>query len=112
MRRPQRFGAKQREQKAIGLERIKILFKQAAEAFGRDPARAHRYVQLARRIAMRYNIRMPRELKRRYCRSCYRFLVPGKNSMVRTTAAKKSVTVKCLECGHIMRFPYGKKKSS
>jgi ribonuclease P protein subunit RPR2 len=107
MRKPQRNAARQKEQKAIGRERIEVLFEQAGKSFPKEPARAHRYVQMARKMAMRYNIRMPKAFKRKYCRGCGKFLVPGKNSTVRT--ARKSVTVKCLECGHVMRFPLAKK---
>ncbi len=38
--------------KKIALNRIKILFKQAIESFKDYPERAHRYVQLARKISM------------------------------------------------------------
>ena len=97
-------------QKTIAKERIERLFKQASDVFAKNPARAHRYVQLAWKIAMRYNVRVPKELKMRYCRECHSFLVPGKNSIVRIASGSKSLTVKCLECGHIARFPYRKEQ--
>ncbi len=92
--------------KRIGLERIKKLFVLAEKNFRLKPEYSHRYVQLARKIAMRYNIRMPKHLKRRFCKKCYRYLVPGKNSEIRTRGEQKAVTVKCMECGNVTRYPY------
>jgi len=87
----------------IARERIKILFELADKEFKNHPERSHRYVQLARRIAMRYNVRIPRELKRRICKGCHRYLVPGVNCRVRTS--QKMLTITCLNCGRIARYP-------
>lgn len=106
MRRPSK---KQVWQKEIGSERIKILFDLASQEFKNHPERSDRYVHLARKIAMRYNIRMPKELKRKFCKKCYKYLVPGVNCRVRTRTMQRAVIVKCLECGNIMRYPYRKK---
>jgi ribonuclease P protein subunit RPR2 len=107
MRKPSR---KQAWQKEVGSERIKLLFDLASQEFKKHPERSNRYVQLARKIAMRYNIRMPKGLKRKFCKKCYGYLVPGTNCRVRTRTEQKSVIVKCLECGNVMRYPYRKEK--
>lgn len=101
---------KPKYQKEIARERIEILFHQAEKRFSSRPELSHRYVELARKIAMRYNIKIPKELKRMFCSNCYRYLKPGVNSRVRTRAQQEAVTVKCLECGNIMRYPYRKEK--
>jgi len=69
--------------KKIARERIEILFGQAKDAFGIHPERSNRYVDLARKIAMRQRIRIDREFRRQFCHHCYTFLVPGKNMRVR-----------------------------
>ena len=97
-------------QKKIAKERIKILFKKAEEVFNENPKIADRYIELARKIGMRYNVRIPRELKRKFCRKCYKYLRPNINCKVRTRKDKQSVVIKCLECGYIMRYPYKKEK--
>lgn len=97
-------------QNKIARERIKKLFDEAKEAFEKHPDRSHRYVEMARKLSMRYNITIPRELKRKFCKHCYKFLVSGKNAQTRTRSAQQAVIVKCLECGKIMRFPYRKEK--
>ncbi|MFQ5647779.1 MAG: ribonuclease P protein component 4 [Candidatus Aenigmatarchaeota archaeon] len=93
----------------IARERVQILFRLAGREFRPHPERSHRYVQLARRIAMRYNIRLPRELKRRVCKKCHRYLVPGANCKVRT--CQKIVVVVCLECGAAARYPLKPKQT-
>jgi ribonuclease P protein subunit RPR2 len=107
---PRQASRKPKSQRQIALERIEKLFSQAEGAFGTKPELAHRYVQLARRIAMRYNLRMPKGLKGRFCKKCYKYLRPGANSTVRTSPRQKAMIIRCLECGNVMRYPYRKEK--
>jgi len=90
--------------KKIAEERIDILFKEAKAMFNKDKKLANRYVALARKIAMKYKVRIPKELKRRFCKHCYSYLMPGKNCRVRTREGK--VVYYCLECKKYIRFPY------
>ena len=106
-----RAGKKPEWQKRMARERIELLFRKAGEEFRDNPERSHRYVQLARRIGMRYNIRMPKSARTRICKFCHRYLVHGANSRVRTRKEQQAVIVKCLECGHVMRYPYRKEKN-
>jgi ribonuclease P protein subunit RPR2 len=107
-RRPNRKPAYQQR---IARERIEILFNLAEKKFGKHPELSNRYVELARKIGMRYNITLPKGLKRTFCRKCRSYIVPGKNCIVRTSSAQKSVIVKCLECGNVMRFPYRRERN-
>ena len=88
--------------KQIARERIAVLFGQAEKAFAEDPGRSARYVALARRIAMRQRVRIPREFRRRFCHHCYAFLVPGVNMRVRVHRGK--VVVTCHACKRSMRY--------
>ncbi|RLF09531.1 MAG: ribonuclease P, partial [Thermoprotei archaeon] len=63
--------------KDIALQRVKRLFQLAEEAFRENPSLSNRYVELARLIAMRSRIRIPRELRRRFCHKCGCYLQPG-----------------------------------
>ncbi len=87
----------------IAKERIEILFKQANGIVSKDNALADRYVQLARKIGMRFNVRIPRELRRKFCRKCYSYLKPGVTCRQRTKNSIVQIT--CLKCGHINRYP-------
>lgn len=92
----------------IARERIDILFKLADESFEKYPERSDRYVEMARNIATKYNLRMPRIWKRRFCKQCNKFLKPGNNCQIRLKDS--CVTIKCLECGNMVNFPYIKEK--
>jgi len=98
------------KQKQIAAERIKVLFEEAKKAFRKDSKLSDRYVHLARKIAMKYKVKVPRELKRKFCKHCYCYLVPGSNCRVRLQG--KKVVYYCLKCKKFMRFPYyGKPKT-
>jgi ribonuclease P protein subunit RPR2 len=94
----------------IAYERLEILFKMAEEEFSLHPLRSHRYVEMARNIAQKYNLKMPSYWRGRYCKGCKRFLKPGLNSKVRLN--QQAVTVKCLECGEVSTMPYVKEQKS
>lgn len=97
-------------QTQIAKERIEILFREAQTMFSRSRELASRYVFLARKIAMKFNLKLPSEYRRRYCHKCYSYLVPGENCKVRTNPATQSVERTCGECGHVNRFGYSKEK--
>jgi ribonuclease P protein subunit RPR2 len=61
-------------------------------------------VDLARKIGMRYNVRVPPEFKRRFCKECLAYFVPGGNARVRVGRGR--VVITCMACGAIQRFPY------
>lgn len=93
----------------IASERISILFELAdCKAIEHKFELADRYAQLARRISTRYNIRLPREHKRKICKSCNRYLLPGVNLRVRTYRAK--IIYRCLNCNRIYRLPFYKER--
>ncbi|MBU0460097.1 MAG: ribonuclease P [Nanoarchaeota archaeon] len=97
------------KQKQIAQERIKILFDQAEQAFQKNKALANRYVTLARKLAMKVKLSMPREFKRKYCKHCYKYLKPGINARIRTRDSK--VIISCFECKKFTRIPVTKKKN-
>lgn len=97
-------GAKPEYQLRIAKERIKILFNEAEQA---EPELAKRYMKLAKKIGMRYNVRLG-TLKRRFCRHCFSFFAAG-NSRRRMKSGIMNVT--CLGCGRITRYPYKEKSS-
>jgi len=91
-------------------ERINALFQTAEKLSRENPDYSKRYVEMAMKICMRYNLGIPREYKRRFCRKCYIFFVYGVNCTVRISSRQKSVIIRCGNCGHIMRYPYRKEK--
>ena len=91
----------------IALERVRTLFREAGSSFKEHPKRSHRYVKLARTIAMKVKIKIPPLLKRQYCHHCYHFLMPGANCRVRTREG--TLIYSCKHCKHYNRFPLRKK---
>ena len=105
MRVPKKLLAK------IAKERIERLFQLAEENARTHPERSKRYVRLARRIAMKYRVRIPRQWKRRFCKKCGTFWVPGENLIVRLKPKPQPhVEYICLECGARYRIPYLREK--
>ncbi|MGQ9587336.1 MAG: ribonuclease P protein component 4 [Thermoplasmata archaeon] len=91
-----------RDAKEIAKERIDKLFEVAKkEARDGNDERSRRYIALALRIGERHKVRTGH--KRSYCPHCRSFFVPPRNVRVRTGKGRISMT--CLVCGHILRYP-------
>ncbi len=102
-------GKKSHFVRATAWDRIETLYSLALErAREGDLALARRYTTLARKVGMRYTVRIPNRLKRFTCRSCMLPLIPGLNARVRLRNGIEIVT--CLECGHLKRYPYRPKR--
>ncbi|MEM0492729.1 MAG: ribonuclease P protein component 4 [Candidatus Thermoplasmatota archaeon] len=90
--------------KNIAKHRITRLFQLACDtALAGDIKLANRYVMLARKISMRYLVKMPKEYKLLFCKYCYGYMLPGVNTRVRINKGRRTVT--CLQCKGIMRMP-------
>jgi ribonuclease P protein subunit RPR2 len=94
----------------IARERVSNLFGLAErEARGAHPELADRYVALARRIGMRYNVRLRQEYRELYCRSCSAFWVEGRTVRTRLRAGSRVRT--CLRCGYQRRTPSARRSA-
>ncbi|MBS3153462.1 ribonuclease P [Candidatus Woesearchaeota archaeon] len=91
-----------KEKQEIALNKIKKLFTEASNQSKKNLSLSTRYVDIARKMAMKVNLRIPRELKRRFCKHCYHYLVPGKNCRVRIH--KNKVIYYCADCKKYMRY--------
>lgn len=90
--------------KDVAMERIQRLFELADAEHSSNSARSDAYVSLARKVGMRYLVRLPRELKVRYCKKCGSYLVPGNNCRIRLKGRYMAIT--CLKCGNIKHYIY------
>ncbi|MBW2997189.1 ribonuclease P [Candidatus Woesearchaeota archaeon] len=88
-------------------DHIQKLFTQAKKAAKDNPALANRYTTLARKVAMKFKIRLTPEQKRLFCPHCYKFLLPGRNLRVRIHQHR--VIYYCLNCKKFWRKPISKK---
>ena len=97
-----------KKQKLIAKEQIKKYFSMAEKVFFTNKSLANRYITLARKVSMKVKTRIPIELKRRFCKHCYKYLIPNKNSSVRIRKGKVIIT--CYECKKFTRIPVKSKK--
>lgn len=93
-----------KSKKQIAKERINELFNRAKEIFDENPSLSNRYVEIARKIAMKAQVSIPSNLKKSYCKKCFSYLVPGRNLRIRTR--NKKLIYYCTNCKNIMRYPY------
>lgn len=89
--------------KMVARERIARLFSEAQVAFPLHPELSNRYMEIARKIAMRQRVRIDQAFRRKFCRRCSSYLVPGKTSRVRIRHSR--VVVTCLVCKARRRYP-------
>jgi len=89
--------------KKDAFDQIVHLFDDAELVATENLSFANNCVKKARRIAMKHRLRMPVVLKRRFCKFCGAYFVPGKTYRVRTN--DKKVVYSCLVCKRFMRFP-------
>ena len=99
------------ESRRIAAERIRILFTLAERFHITYPERAQRYSALARRIASRNRVHLPRELRRRVCPGCKAYMDPSSSRTRIRQTREPHVAVTCLRCGHITRIPLRSKKA-
>ncbi|MEM3342251.1 MAG: hypothetical protein QW728_06120 [Thermoplasmata archaeon] len=62
---------------------------------------AKRYYNHLKRLSSKFNIRLPRYIRFRFCRKCGEPLVAGKTVRIRIRSGKRIAT--CLQCGEVMR---------
>jgi len=93
----------------LALQRMERLFSLAVAAHEQRPERSDRYVQIARQISTRTRVRMPRHLKKLFCKHCGGFLSP---SSARVRLRHGVLTTTCLRCEKQTRRPYGTKKEA
>jgi ribonuclease P protein subunit RPR2 len=90
--------------KQIAAERIERLADLASEAVANgEEDRAREYVRLARRVAERHRLSLPRQFARAICGRCDAYMRPGVNARVRVQRGR--VVYTC-DCGEISRYPY------
>ena len=100
---------KSKSNNKLAKERIEILFKEAEKQFKKFPELAKRYIFIARKIAMKTNLKLCPEHKKKICKKCKSFITPGVNCTVRTNPKTKSVEYIC-NCGHRNRYGYSREK--
>ncbi len=94
-----------KEQDKLILDNIQKLFIFAKKESKKRPRLARKYVSLARKLAKRNNISL-KNYRKKFCRKCNTYFVPGKNYKARLSKGK--ISIKCLKCGAYSRYIYKK----
>ncbi len=74
-----------------------------------NPELAKEQAKLARKVKLRFNVRLDSSLRRFTCHGCKGLLVPGVNARVRLGHGKNTILrVTCADCGRVNRFVVGR----
>ena len=83
---------------------VKFLTESAVNLSHTNPAIAREQAALARKVKLRFNVRLEPSMTRFTCRGCKGLLVPGVNARVRLGHGKDTIIrVTCADCGHVNR---------
>jgi RNase P subunit RPR2 len=95
---------KARRAKGDAASLLAFLTESAVSLSHTNPALAKEQAALARRVKLKFNVRLDPPLTRFTCRGCKDLLVPGVNARVRLGHGKVTVLrVTCTDCGHVNR---------
>lgn len=93
-----------RRQKEDAVSLVKLLTESAVALSHTDPKMAKQQAALARKVKLRFNVRLDPSLRAFTCRGCKGLLVPGVNARVRLGHGKTTIIrVTCLDCGRVNR---------
>ncbi|MEM0456671.1 MAG: ribonuclease P [Nitrososphaerota archaeon] len=102
---------KNRLLKSIARDRVERLFEFAKAYVQSDPEAAREAVSIARRIAQRARLRIPKPYKLMFCRKCGNLFLEPRSFSVRIRDRRSThVVVRCLKCGWMRRYPAFKEK--
>ena len=82
----------------LAMKRIERLLELAEANKKTHAERSRRYVELARKIAERYNVKMAAAQKRKFCKRCSSYFTAD-NSKTRVAPKTKAIVRVCVECG-------------
>ena len=90
--------------KQIATQRMQILFHNALSNAKNNLELAERQAEIAKKISMKFKIKMPFEISSSFCKKCKKFIAPGINSRTRLGKGKiKSIRITCCFCEHTYR---------
>jgi RNase P subunit RPR2 len=93
-----------RASKADAAKVVRDLLATSVRTASGDAALAAQQAELARKVMLRFNVRLDYSLKRFICHGCKRLIVPGVNARVRLGHGTPPVLrITCLECGRVNR---------
>ena len=93
-----------RESKADATRMARTLLQLAIKNSSSDLNLAKKQAALARRLLLKFNIRLDSRLKKYYCHGCKQLIVPGINARTRLGHGRATMLrLTCSECGFVNR---------
>ena len=89
--------------KQIATKRMEILFNNALTNAKNNPGLAEKQAEIAKKISMKFKIKMPFEISSSFCKKCKKFIAPGITSKIRLGSKPKSIRITCSYCNHTYR---------
>ena len=89
--------------KEIATKRIEILFYNALSNAKNNLVLAEKQAVIAKKISMKFKIKMPFEISSSFCKKCKKFIPPGIASKIRLGSKPKSIRITCSYCNHTHR---------
>ena len=89
--------------KEIATKRMEILFNNALSNAKNNPGLAQRQAEIAKKISLKFKIKMPFEVSSSFCKNCKKFIAPGIASKIRLGSKPKSIRITCTYCNHTYR---------
>lgn len=88
---------------------VKLLTESAVSISHSNLELAKVQAALARKVKLKFNVRLDAPLRRLTCRGCKTLIVPGVNARVRLGHGKQTVLrITCIECGRVNRKIVGR----
>jgi RNase P subunit RPR2 len=93
-----------RAKKEDAEEIVRLLTESSVRLAKTNMPLARQQAALARRVMLKFNVRLEASAKRFTCRGCKSLIVPGVNARVRLGHGKPAVLrITCLDCGRVNR---------
>ena len=89
--------------KQIATQRMQILFHNALSNAKNNLELAEKQAEIAKKISMKFKIKMPFEISSSFCKKCKKFIAPGIASKIRLGSKPKSIRITCSYCNHTYR---------
>ena len=87
--------------KQIAMQRVKTLIDRALHS--KDEYSDH-HIAIAKKIILKYKLKIPFEYKILFCKKCKNFIIPGRDSIIRVGRSNtKAIRITCKLCGHTYR---------
>ncbi len=77
---------------------------------GGDKKLAVRYISIVKKYAEKNKVKIPKEVKLKFCRKCLVPWIPNETVKIRLSRRGHYLIYTCLNCGYKRRIPYKKFK--